>query len=197
MRILVFIVALVACRNADTDNAEQIINNAEQIINATYDQLGENIVTDLKLSYVRADGTLDAKYGEVEIRISPRPARPEDLQHPIGAPVPVTVSKTHECSTVKWRDGTPTVNDHAYCSSRLNAIARPRCTVPEVWGRAMKAGAPANANALAVVELEAGARVSTWSFRVDDDPRNIHFSHSVPDTCDPTLEKPVPTPRGP
>ncbi len=176
----------------------QKITNADQIVKLTYDQLGAFRVAELSLSYVRSNGELHPTYGKAEIRMS-RPAIPEPADDPnreIGAPVPaapppVDVSSTR-CPKYVWSQGMRS-NDESFCMS-IGELSRPHCSVIEVWKQAIEAGAPPAG--LAMLELalplpDTGSQI--WKFRIDDDPRNIHFAHDVPDTCEPTLEKPTPT----
>jgi hypothetical protein len=58
-----------------------------------------------------------------------------------------------------------------------------RCTVIQIWQRALADGAPANAV----------AKISTiggigWTFAIDDAPRDVHFSRSYDDDCAPAAE---------
>ncbi|MBL0214626.1 MAG: hypothetical protein IPQ07_12145 [Myxococcales bacterium] len=163
----------------------------------TYDQLGSFRVAELSLSYVRADGELHPTYGKAEIQLS-RPPVPEPADDPnreIGAPVPTTpppvdVSATR-CPKYVWSHGMRS-NDESFCMS-IGELSRPRCSVLEIWKRAIEAGAPPAGLAMLDLQAPVGDAVGQiWKFRIDDDPRNIHFAHDVPDTCEPTLEKPTP-----
>lgn len=167
---------------------------ADALIKQAFDQAGSAYsVSELQLSYVRADGVIDPTYGTAEVHFGkPKRVRPaDDPNRPIGAPVPVDQDAVDEmmakCPVYSWKAGARTQSD-GMCMS-LGQLARPRCSVLEVWKQAIEAGAPATG--LAVLELEAGEQQS-WTFSISDGPRDIHFAKSVPDVCDPTLEKPVP-----
>ncbi len=171
------------------------VANADQIIKQTYEQLGRFTVAELELSYVRADGTLHPTHGKAEIRLGkPRKGPPpDDPNREIGAPVPVepTESEIRRCPNYVWKDGTRS-DTESHCMA-FGEIQRPQCSVLEVWKQAIEAGAPAAGLAtLTLNPVGPGRGTQAWSFRIDDGPRDIHFSHDVPDVCDPTLEKPTP-----
>jgi hypothetical protein len=176
---------------------------ADALIKQTFDDAGAAAtVTELRLSYVREDGVIDPTYGTAEIHLGkPKRARPpaDDPSRPIGAPVPVDPQLADDvmarCPVYTWKSGARTESDGSCLS--LGALERPRCSVLEVWAQAIEAGAPAKG--LAIIDLNAaplGERQS-WTFSITDGPRDIHFAKSVPDVCEPTLEKPVPVPPTP
>ena len=176
---------------------------ADAIVKQTFDQAGTTAsVTQLRFSYVRADGVIDPSYGTADIHLGKpkRVAPADDPNRPIGAPVPVdrvaADDMMAECPIIEWKGGVRT-EGKASCMS-FGQLERPHCSVLEVWKQAIEAGAPAKG--LAILELgtsPAAGEPQTWSFAIDDAPRDIHFSKSVVDVCDPTLEKPVPMPPAP
>ena len=171
---------------------DEKITNADRLIKLTYDELGLGYrVSKLRLAYVRADGTLDPQYGEVDIELGkPEPPEPaDDPDRPIGAPVPAaapTYDMMARCPAYRWKAGVRT-NRETSCLMFGDGIARPKCSVREVWKRAIDKGAPEKA--LAVLQLS-GPPMQSWKLSIDDDPRDIHFSIDVEDTCEPTLEAP-------
>jgi serine/threonine-protein kinase len=65
------------------------------------------------------------------------------------------------------------------CGSK--PIGSPRCTITEVWKRAIAKQAPANGLAQITYRELAGAR--TWSFVIRDDATGVNFSENLPDDC--------------
>jgi len=176
------------------------VRNADEILKRTYDELAGASVTEIQLSYVRADGAVDPTYGVAQIQIgrAKRVTPADDPSRPIGAPVPVDRAAVDDmrahCPRYTWKDGARAESEGSCIS--IGTIERPRCSVVEVWKQAIEHGAPAQA--LAVLALAPANPIindtQTWSFRVDDAPRDIHFSLDVPDVCAPTLEKPTALP---
>jgi hypothetical protein len=182
---------------------ENMPRSADAIIKQTFDQLGTTAsITELQFSYVRADGVIDPTYGTAEIHFG-KPKRnkaADDPDRPIGAPVPVDPKEVDDmmarCPVHAWKAGMRTEGEGS-CMS-FGELARPRCSVVEVWKQAIEAGAPAKGLAVLALGRSPGdGEPQSWTFAIDDDPRDIHFSKSVPDVCDPTLEKPVPMPPAP
>ena len=177
--------------------------NADAIIKQTFDQIGTTTsVTQMQFSYVRADGVIDPTYGTAEIHFG-KPKRnkaADDPDRPIGAPVPVDPKDVDDvmgrCPVHEWKAGVRTEGEGS-CMA-FGELARPHCSVVEVWKQAIEAGAPPKGLAILELGTSPGDREpQSWSFAIDDGPRDIHFSKSVPDVCDPTLEKPVPMPPAP
>jgi hypothetical protein len=149
-------------------------------------------LTDVTVSFVTADGKLDPTYGKIALSTGKRTSQPvDDPKRPIGAPVPpVTDTPTPgatECKEVTIENGHREVTDSALCIE-LPTLARPRCRIHEVWRQSIAAGAPAKA--LAIIKLAQGEKTQVWRLTVEDEPRGIHFSHDVSDTCAPVVEKP-------
>ncbi|MBA3465487.1 MAG: hypothetical protein H0T46_36480 [Deltaproteobacteria bacterium] len=173
------------------------LTNADQILKRTFEQVPAGlVVAELKISYVRSDGTVDPTYGTVEIRFgkAKKPSPADDPSRPLGAPVPVDTSRVDDamarCPKYSWRGGTRS-DSETICFVSGMGITKPRCSVVEVWKRASDAGAPAAGLAvLALRGVGPGSPEQYWDFAIDDGPRNVHFSHSVQDTCEPTLERP-------
>ncbi|MBA3465488.1 MAG: hypothetical protein H0T46_36485 [Deltaproteobacteria bacterium] len=167
----------------------------DQVVKHVYDTLGSYAVARLGLWYVRADGTIDPKYGYVEIDLAPpRPPDPaDDPDRPIGAPIPVAPTaddhSSSDCPTVGWASGALTRKKRPSCEKVEVPLARPKCSAVEIWKRAIDEGAPAQG--LAVIELHATPS-QHWTFSMHDAPRNIHVLKEIQDTCAPTIERPAP-----
>lgn len=148
------------------------------------------------VSYVRSDGTLDATYGEIKAAtgfpepVPPRP--PDDSTRPTGAPIPVLPApprKTREtCPELEWSARTGWEKNGWTCYLGGELLGRQlRCSVVELWKRAIAKGAPPDA--LAVIRLQPGPNGNVWSFRITDELRGVHVSLDLPDDCDPVVEK--------
>lgn len=175
--------------------AEKLFD-ADRIIKHTYDGKGAFVVSQLALYYVDAHGKVDATYGRVDTEYGhPRPPDPaDDPKRPIGAPVapraPDPISAANDCPHYTWTAGIRE-RRNANCLA-LQILERPRCTVLEVWQRAIKGGAPDKG--LAVVQLlptdTARDIPQHWTFNIDDEPRRIHVAQEIRDDCQPVVEKP-------
>ncbi len=175
---------------------------ADEILKQTFDQVGAATVTQLRFSYVREDGMLDPIYGTAAIHLG-KPTRvkaADDPTRPIGAPVPVDPQEVDDvmarCPVYEWKAGVRSTGESS-CMA-FGTLVRPHCSVVEVWKQAIEDGAPAKG--LAILELHpalGAGDTQSWRFEIDDAPRNIHIGKTVPDVCDPTLEKPVPMPPAP
>ena len=172
---------------------------ADVLAKQAFDQVGTTAsVTLLRFSYVREDGVLDPTYGTAEVHLG-KPKHKKaaaDPNRPIGAPLPPAPEEVDDamarCPVYEWKGGVRTEGQGSCWS--IDELTRPHCSAVEVWKQAIEEGAPAKG--LAILELGAGEPQS-WTFTIDDEPRSIHFSNSVRDVCDPTLEKPVPMPPAP
>lgn len=132
--------------------------------------------------YVDSSGVLDAEFGELHYTFGAVTVPADDPKRKTGAPVPA-VEVVTQCPVIllskTWGTGL------GMC--RNVAAYLPRCTVAEIWRRAIAAGAMADA--LATIRLTNLAPV-TWRFTIRDAPRNIDFAHTFPDDCERQLEQP-------
>lgn len=168
------------------------IFDADRIIKATFDGTGPELVIDgVELAFVGANGTLDATYGQADIELGRLPPPPpgDDPKRPLGAPVPQVrvdpLAMPTDCPRFTWKSGKRSRTTTG-CMV-ITAYQRPRCTVVELWQRAIAAGAPAGA--LAVLEL-VPTRPQRWKFTIEDAPRNVHVEQIFEDDCQPVVEKP-------
>lgn len=171
-------------------------------------------VSDVVLEYVRQDGTLDPTYGHAQFKFGHRPHPPpppaDDPKRPIGAPIPPSppavslFERSEDCPRVTWESGQ--LDDEAggiSCEQFMPPIrmplSHPRCTVREIWKRAIAKGAPAEALARLQAEgdmLSDDAR-QVWKFAIEDAPRGIHIEETFADDCNPVVEQPQPPPPPP
>jgi len=180
-----------------TEPGKPLLGDA--LVKQAFDEAGAaHTVTSLQISYMREDGVIDPTYGTAEVSLGKRkaPSPADDPKRPIGAPVAAAPLFDEDplarCPAYSWKAGVRTKSEGSCIS--LGELARPHCSVVEVWKQAIEAGAPAQG--LAVLSLQANGPDDKqyWSFSIEDAPRDIHFSKTVPDVCDPTLEKPVAVP---
>ena len=172
--------------------APEKITNADRLIKMTFDTLGDHALKKLVISYVRADGTIDDEYGEAAFDLGkPRPPDPrDDPKRPVGAPIrkpaTPTYDETARCPSYRWSEG-KRVDGVTACAMAGPGLRKPTCNIVQVWKRAIEQRAPREG--LAVIELRGGTAQS-WSFAIEDEPRNIHVALEIPDDCTPVLEAP-------
>jgi hypothetical protein len=144
----------------------------------------------LEIAYARADGMLDAEYGTLAIDYRVPPAPPaDDPKRPIGAPLPPppTGQTSMDCPSFSVEQGR-IVEGKTLCMG-FQSLTPPRCTVAQVWARAIADQAPKAA--LASLELHESDGAQSWSFAISDPPRNIDFKHLYPDDCVAVVERPA------
>lgn len=174
------------------------IFDADRIVKLTYEQKGSYVVSELSIWYVDAQANVDATYGRLETELGrvkpPDPA--DDPKRPIGAPVtprpvdPAIIAS--DCPHYTWQAGKRDRRDTGCLA--IHVLERPRCSVRQVWQRAITDGAPAKG--LASIQLEgtdaAADKPQQWRFSIEDVPRGIHFDKEYRDDCQPIVEKPPP-----
>lgn len=166
---------------------------ADALIKQARDDRDDLTVSRIAAKYVRSDGVMDPTYGELEINLIGErpPPPPDDPNRPTGAPVPTPVEPYNptgrDCEDSRWTGSTgwaPKQDDYMkMCLAFGLEGAPPKCTVVQIWQRALADGAPANA--LATISVISGM---PWSFSIDDEPRNVHFSQVYDDNCAPAAE---------
>jgi len=144
---------------------------------------------------VRADGTLDPKYGELEIEFgaSARPLEQlDDPSRPTGAPLPSpppnAKPRENGCPKPAWIGGKWTLRD-GYCR-RQEPLVGPRCTAKVIWDRAIAQGAPKDA--IAVLKIDSPndfGSSALWRFEISDRLRKIQFRKSYKDDCPVAIEQ--------
>ncbi len=145
-------------------------------------------VRSASFSYVGADGVLDPEFGTFDVRFGLGPVNVDDPNRRTGAPVPAAKDRPTECEHAAWsaKDGWTT----KMMSCGEVDVAGPRCPVTEVWKRAIKRGAPADA--LAVLHYQTGNGNGAWMFRISDPPRGVNVQLGFTDDCDLAVESPTP-----
>ncbi|MEO8703358.1 MAG: hypothetical protein ABI867_25145 [Kofleriaceae bacterium] len=145
------------------------------------------VVARLELAYVRADGTLDPKYGELVIEFRAG-SDSDDSRRPIGAPVPEPVALPDDCPTWTVHEVGGWIVEHHGCTPEVE-LPPARCSVQQIFARAIKDGAPAAALAGMKLVLD-GTSPAVWKFSVVDAPRRIDFQRVYRDDCTPIIERP-------
>lgn len=168
---------------------------ADQLIRMALDwaarQHVRHAVDELRLEYVDAQGLLDETYGTLRIQFGRARTAQDDPSRRTGLPVPPTTNQPTECPRLEWsraRGWRPTAGP-----CREIDGGAPRCTVPQLWRRAIEHGAPADA--VAVLERsvpDAGA--GEWLFAISDKPRKVDIEHVFDDDCPLAVEQAPPSP---
>jgi hypothetical protein len=140
-------------------------------------------ISNITVEYVDAKGMLDDEYGGVWVSygVSNKPA--DDPKRKTGAPVKADAALPETCPTVtyakKWTVG------YNACPQEEPHV--PRCTVAQIWKRAIAKEAPGDA--LAVVKYR-NLVPPLWFFTIHDAPRDVNIALELPDDCERELEKP-------
>ena len=138
-----------------------------------------------RFEYVDAEGVLDPEDGEAVIEMGRASA---ETQRKIGAKVK-PAAQPEDCFALRLAEAVwthePTSEPPTSCL--LVKPYTPRCSVAKIWQRAMAKGAPKGALALVAVRLADGG--ATWSFTIEDAPRDIHIAHTFSDDCALAVEK--------
>jgi len=191
-----------ACEKKTSSTLKIPMTSADAMLARSFDELGtEYFATEISIGYVGPDGTLDPTYGTFEVESSKHPPRPpappDDPNRPLGGPTPSTRDiPAHEalanvkCPHFEWRKGQLVILREKSCQPYpLSKMSRPRCSILEILAKAKAAGAPPGG--LAKIKFHATFdEPQTWSLKIDDDPRDIHFKHEGKDDCQPVVEKP-------
>lgn len=164
---------------------------ADALIKQAATERKDLMLSRIAAKYVRADGTMDATYGELELNLigAEPPPPPDDPNRPTGAPVrqpDPAADRGPDCEDFRWSATTgwaPRQDEYMKMCLALGERVPVRCTVIQIWQRALADGAPDNA--LAKIDVIAGMG---WTLSIDDDPRNVHFSRTYDDDCTPAAE---------
>lgn len=147
-------------------------------------------VTRVLVQYVRADAKLDPDHGAVLVETSyPFEFRADDPRRPLGAPDRVVARTPYDCRITRWTSIGNAI-DEGRCNYRYGYLGRPRCTLAEIWRRAVTAGAPRDALATIELLVPSEGKPQRWQLAIIDRPRDVHFALEVPDDCERVLEKP-------
>lgn len=141
-------------------------------------------ISSITVEYVDAKGMLDETYGGLWVTwgLSTKPF--DDPKRKTGAPVPTDTTLPETCPTVAFaRKGPWTVGQNE-CTQEEPYV--PRCTVAQIWRRAIAQAAPPDA--LAVIKYR-NLVPPSWTFTIRDAPRNVNIALELPDDCERQLEQ--------
>jgi hypothetical protein len=179
--------------------SERLIRDARTWVNRDAPELVLHV---LRASYVRKDGMLDPKYGELRLEYGLDDHTldaVDDPDRPTGAPIlePVKTKPRDRCPNPSHTSAGWTPNVAYYCRTGRKIIG-PRCSLAAIWARALADGAPAD-NAVAVIQLDPRYDSGKWTFSIIDKKRNVAFRKAYADDCEVTVEKQpaAPTPPTP
>lgn len=160
MRILAAL-AVVACKETAAPPPPSPLPPAE-ILQRTFAGDGAFVASELTFSGVKPDGTYDSLIVRTQRRPTGGPFDPNSL---------------YNCPTTIWRGGVATVDPKGSCAVGFERpLTPPRCTLAELWARAIEEGAKPGMATIVLVhaptpvhpgatwKLEAGRR-----FEYDDD----------------------------
>lgn len=139
-------------------------------------------VREATISYVESNGMLDAEHGQVMLAFGWVGKPVDDPKRKTGAPIPADNARPNECQLFGFAQGKWTPYEAEWCQDIADAPLR--CSIEQIWKRAVNREAPTDA--LAVIHYSSG----TWNFTITDDPRNVHFNASFPDDCPLAVEQP-------
>ncbi len=139
------------------------------------------VISSIDAVYVDADGKLDEEDGELGLLLGPANAT-DDPKRRIGAPAKKGPPPPTECFKLTWKRGWSSAPSGCIEAGRDFG----RCSISEVWNRAIAKGAPAEAVATIQLREEKPRR---WTFTILDAPRKISVQHFFPDDCELTLER--------
>lgn len=160
---------------------------------ATPDQIitrlfASETVSKVEARYVRADGRLDPKFGQLSARsIFPTDTRGPEAARPLGAPIEWNRSPMF-LRFVTWDSTGAVLNGDSGYGDAQAVLVRPACTVAQLWQKAIAGGAPRDALAVIVLEAASEGRPQRWVFTITDGPRRTAFRLEVPDDCPATAE---------
>lgn len=205
-RALILVLALASCRADRKPEDEPAVApqsaaalptpsgpvKADALIKQVRDNRTDLTVSRIEAKYVRSDGVMDPTYGDLTINMTGKPERPrpppDDPNRPTGAPVPVPPAPAAgpDCEDFHWMatgGWGPRQDPYMKMCLGIGTPTGVRCTVIQIWQRALADGAPANA--VAKVSVIGGIG---WTFSIDDDPRDVHFYQTYDDNCAPAAE---------
>ena len=140
----------------------------------------------MSAQYVDASGVVDPDHGELRFEWG-APEKPvDDPKRRTGAPISKDPKRVVVCGAARWLKED---RWHTWEQSCVDSPATtPRCSIQQVWKRAIEQGAPADA--VAQVDYDSYLGERPWTFKISDEPRNVNISHRFADDCELAVEKP-------
>ncbi len=140
------------------------------------------VISSIDAVYVDAEGKLEEEDGELGILLGPANASEDDPKRRVGAPVKKGPPPPTECLKLTWKRGWSSAPSDCIGAGRDFG----RCSISEIWKRAIAKGAPTEA--VATIQLRE-EKLRRWTFTILDAPRKISIQHFFPDDCELALEK--------
>lgn len=139
-------------------------------------------VWQIRASYVEANGAIDGENGFLTVQYGASNTPVDDPGRKTGAPVKPDTSRPESCPVLRLT----TSWSHYDGACREVPDYTPKCTVAQIWKRAIEQGAPADA--LAVILFDNDATPS-WRFDITDEPRRVNIQHTFDDDCELAVER--------
>lgn len=144
----------------------------------------EHLVTDVQIDYVDANGVIDGEFGAVAIMFGRPAKKADDPKRKIGAP-PAPTTRPDDCFQINWSPSVTWSRTTYGCGDAVDVANR--CTVTQIWKKAIAAKAPDAA--LAKIEMRPLAAGAAWTFVIQDEPRGVDIRESFADDCPLAVEK--------
>lgn len=136
------------------------------------------------IAYADASGDLDAKHGTLDITFGRLSPKADDPTRKIGAPVE-RPQPPSDCFQLGYTPASRWLHSTYACGEAFDVTNR--CSVAQIWERAIERGAPAEA--LASITFRTTSDGGVWALRITDEPRDIHIVETFNDDCPLAVEK--------
>jgi hypothetical protein len=171
----------------EESSIEPLVEELRRWVQASHPDLA---IIGLAASYARSDGTLDPTYGVFEAVLgNPTEAPADDPDRPTGAPIrttPLKPPRDRGCLSVSWsREAGWQLADH-HCATRPTVLG-PRCSLAEIWRRALDHKAPEDA--VAVLKIGYPRSHDYWQFSIQDPLRKVSLHRRYRDDCTRAVEQ--------
>jgi hypothetical protein len=178
-----------ACADAVVDKSDPPkLLMATAMIGTARDKARERKVrlaaTWIEARYTKSDGALDPTFGELRVEFRAPPPGVDDPTRPLGAPVREHSAESADVDCPTWTFVAKTAEWTAETGSCMPTVAlAPKCTVEQIWARAIADGAPKEALATLSLGVRKGEPAIVWAFRIEDRPRQINIDKRYADDC--------------
>jgi len=171
---------------ASTQRLDELIRSARERVGQRDKRL---VLSKLVAAYVRADGALDKDYGKLELVFKMPPLK-DDPKRPIGAPPPKPPPDNAKTDCPTWRLEAGKWDEVTGPCAPDKELAAAKCTVEQIWAKAIEDKAPNTALATLALDIVDGKQ--SWLFSIEDESRGVDIKKTYADDCAPQLEKPKP-----
>jgi hypothetical protein len=163
-----------------TGDADVLMRSATAWVRATYPQ---HVPVSISIYFADANAMLDDTHGKLYASFGRVAPTGDDPKRKTGAPI--TKAAVNDCFGLVWDRERGWVKVREQCAQAYEAGIR--CSVREIWKRAIAAGAPADALATLTITLKPGTRA--WGFWITDEPRGVDISQGFEDDCAMVVEQ--------